>query len=163
MELAKGLLLANEIIGSLRPYCSRIEVAGSIRRRKTFVHYHIDIVLITKDIWGLNSVLYNLGTKVSGGSKTCRITYKGAQVDIYFASEETWATLFLIRTGPTEQNIRLCKLARTKNMVLHADGSGLFRLDVMGCEGREVRIAGDTEDSIFKALGLPYRKPEERQ
>jgi DNA polymerase/3'-5' exonuclease PolX len=48
-------------------------------------------------------------------------------------------------------------------MVLHADGSGLFRIEAQGCEGVEVRIAGDSESSIFEKLGLPYVAPEGRE
>ena len=48
-------------------------------------------------------------------------------------------------------------------MKLHADGSGLFRIEAQGCEGIEVRIAGDTEESIFQALGVPYKEPWERE
>ncbi|MBN1366607.1 MAG: hypothetical protein JW967_01600 [Dehalococcoidales bacterium] len=83
-------------------------------------------------------------------------------VDFYIATPETWATLLLIRTGSREHNIKLCSLARQKGMKLHADGSGLFRVSLLESEPDE-RIAGDTEDSIFKALGLPYQEPEERK
>jgi hypothetical protein len=54
-------------------------------------------------------------------------------------------------------------------MKLHADGSGLYRI-VSQCDGgtaeqasAEERIAGDTEESIFQALGMKYKKPEERE
>jgi hypothetical protein len=53
---------------------------------------------------------------------------------------------------------------------LHADGSGLFRLggmvatkDAADGDREEIRIAGDTEESIFEALGLKYKRPEERE
>jgi DNA polymerase/3'-5' exonuclease PolX len=48
-------------------------------------------------------------------------------------------------------------------MKLHADGSGLFRIEAQGCEGVEVRIAGDSEESIFEKLELPYEEPEKRE
>ena len=49
-------------------------------------------------------------------------------LDIYVATPETWATLLLIRTGSRAHNIKLCARARAMGMRLHADGSGLFRL-----------------------------------
>ncbi|MBA7669483.1 hypothetical protein ES703_77614 [subsurface metagenome] len=70
-------------------------------------------------------------------------------------SEETWATLLLIRTGSKESNIRLATLAQKKGWRLKANGEGLFN------EGQ--RIAGDTEESIYEALELPYQRPEERR
>jgi len=55
-------------------------------------------------------------------------------------------------------------------MRLHADGSGLFRLggmvatdDAADGDLEEIRIAGDTEASIFEALGLKYKEPWERE
>src|SRR6266446_3745254 len=46
-------------------------------------------------------------------------------VDIYMATEESWATLLLIRTGSAEHNIWMCARARACGGKLHADGSGL--------------------------------------
>ena len=92
---------------------------------------------------------------LTNGPKASRFIYKGAQVDLYYASEETWATLLLIRTGSREHNIRLAAAAKAKGWKLKANGDGLFNE-----EGR--RIAGDSERSIFEALGLHYVVPVER-
>lgn len=105
-----------------------------------------------------------MGKIKQGGQKLIRVEpndHPGLAYDIYVARPETWATLLLIRTGSAKHNIILCKLARQKSMVLHADGSGLFHL--VDCEGRESRAAGDTEESIFLALGLKFRRPDERE
>lgn len=173
MELKVALAIASEVIERLKPYCKKnrtgsslICVVGSIRRQKPTVH-DIDIVLIPSDPWGLNTEIQVMGAPyqphiAARGPKIQRLVYKGAQVDIYMATEQTWATLILIRTGSKENNIRLCMLAKSKGLILHADGSGLFKLDVQGCEGKEVRLAGDTEHSIYEALGLPFQRPEER-
>jgi DNA polymerase (family 10) len=167
MELNFGRTLAAEIIGALQPYCERIEVVGSIRRKKRFPR-DIDIVCIPRDPWGMNNTIAQLGQLSKNGPKIKSFSYKGAQVDLYLASVETWATLLLIRTGSTQNNIRLCRHARGHGMVLHADGSGLFKLEVTGGdlgtgdEGKEVRIAGDSEEGIYAALALPFQRPEER-
>ncbi len=89
------------------------------------------------------------------GDKLRRVSYNSVQVDIYYASEETWATLLLIRTGSTQHNIRLCSVAKKMGWHLAASGDGLFN-------AKGQRVAGDTEESIFKALGLPFLPPEER-
>ena len=105
-----------------------------------------------------------------GGQSIIRVDYHGASLDVYIAKPETWATLLLIRTGSSAHNVMLCKLARAKGMKLHADGSGLFRyVRMVATEGavegslEEVRIVVDSEESIFAALGLKYKKPEERE
>ena len=170
MELEKARGIAEEVIKRLSPYCKKIQTAGSIRRRKAIVK-DIDIILIPSDPWNLESEVLALAhpfyPKLSG-EKLKRFNYNGVQVDLYFASEETWATLLLIRTGSKASNIRLCTLAKNRGMKLHADGSGLFKIcyDKIGMDtmsDHEERIAGDTEESIYEALGLPFQKPEERE
>ncbi|GAI64242.1 unnamed protein product, partial [marine sediment metagenome] len=151
MELENAKKIADEVIKRLSPYCQRIEVAGSIRRQKAIVH-DIDMVLIPSDLWDLESEVLALARpfhpKLSG-EKLKRFDYRGAQIDLYYASPETWATLLLIRTGSKENNIRLCTLAKKKGWHLAASGDGLFN-------ERGERIAGDSEISIYNALGLPY-------
>jgi len=104
--------------------------------------------------------LQQLGLVKSGAGKLIRIELQydfpvGSMLDVYIATPEIWATLLLIRTGSKEHNIYLCTRARQKGMKLHADGSGLFRA--------LERVAGDTEESIFKTLGLDYVIPERRE
>ena len=154
MELEKARAVANKVIERLSPYCQRIEVAGSIRRRKPLVR-DIDIVLIPSDPWALTREIISLGPSHMGGDKLRRVDYNGTQVDFYFTDERTWATLLLIRTGSKESNIRLASLAKKKGWHLAASGEGLF--DQYG-----KRIAGDTERSIYEALGVKYKEPWER-
>lgn len=157
MELGKAQAIAEEVIKRLSPYCSRIEVAGSIRRQKPFPR-DIDIVLIPSDLWNLEGEVLGLSRPFQpklSGDKLKRFNYNGVQVDLYFASEDTWATLLLIRTGSTENNVRLCSLAKKRGWHLAANGRGLF---VSNGE----RIAGDSEESIYAALGVPYKAPWER-
>ena len=156
MLLERAERVANEIIELLAPYCSRIQVAGSIRRKAPDPK-DIDLVLIPQDLWSLHAELTKLGggKLKMAGSKIMRVMYGSIQVDVYIADEQTWATLLLIRTGSEWNNIRLATLARGKGWQLKANGEGLL-------DGTGERIAGDTEASIFEALGLRYQAPEER-
>jgi DNA polymerase/3'-5' exonuclease PolX len=45
MELQQAQKIASQVIQTLKPFCERIEVAGSIRRKRPFVH-DIDLVCI---------------------------------------------------------------------------------------------------------------------
>ena len=155
MEYATAKQLANEVVMRLMPYCSAIEIAGSIRRKKPLCR-DIDIVLIPGNQGKLAVALQELGQKIKSGPRIHSCLYKGQQVDIYVADEKTWATLLLIRTGSKENNIKLCSKAKGMGMKLHADGSGIT-LD-NGLPWGEVR----SEEDVFTALCLPYRKPEER-
>lgn len=153
MLLQKAQEIANRVMNQLSPYCQRIAIAGSIRRRRRFVN-DIDLVLIPSNQGQLAYQLQQLGKVRIGGSKIIRVTMADADLDVYVATPETFYTLMLIRTGSADHNKMLCGRALRMGMKLHADGSGLFRGDN--------RIAGDSEASIFEALGLKYKAPEDR-
>lgn len=153
IELERAEKVAAAVIKQLSPHCLRIKVAGSIRRRRPWVN-DIDLVLIPHDAWNIHAELLKLGQLKMSGSKILRLMIGDIQVDIYVASEESWATLLLIRTGSAENNIRLCSLAKKRGWRLAASGDGLFNE-----EGH--RIA-DSEVTIYRALGLPYQEPRER-
>ena len=155
MELARAQKIAEGVVGGLEQYCEKIEVAGSIRRKKPQVK-DIDIVLIPRNRDALDHRLLQLGKLYMAGLKVARVQMEEITLDVYYATPDTWATLLLIRTGSMENNIRLATLAKKRAWHLAASGDGLFN-------ERGQRIAGDTEESIYKALGLPYQKPQERR
>jgi DNA polymerase (family X) len=172
LELANKT--AHAIVAALTDVCEQIEIVGSIRRKRPYVH-DIDLVVIpryeerqTHSLFPTNVSTCLLEERIaelvlagriklkSSGNKMKRFQV-GSEilVDIYVASRENWSALCLIRTGSKSHNIYLCNLARTLGMQLKADGSGLFRNGTM--------IARDSEESIFSALGLSYVPPEARE
>ena len=154
MELEKAKAIADSVVEALEPYCERIQIAGSIRRRKATVN-DIDLVLVPQDRWNLDSALLRMGNYKMSGMKITRVEMDSINLDIYFATPETFATLLLIRTGSAQNNIRLAILAKKRGWHLAASGDGLF-------DENNRRIAGDSEESIYQALGLRYQAPEER-
>ncbi len=154
MSLERAQRIAGEVARRLSPYCKKIEVVGSIRRKKPQVR-DIDFVLIPSDLWNLQHEIMGMGQSRVSGEKLKRVMVGSTQVDLYFATPETWATLLLIRTGSAENNIRLCSRAKEMGWHLAASGGGLFN-------EKDERIAGDSERSIYDALDLPYQRPEER-
>lgn len=158
MELKTAQALGEGIIAQLKETCSRIEIAGSVRRRKPFVR-DIDIVCLPANQGQFLTALQLIGRFKLAGEKIIRVPLRqGVTLDIYVATEKTWATLLLIRTGSAGHNRKLCALALSKGMKLHADGTGLFRLT----QGGEVPVASESEEAIFNALGLTYLRPEHR-
>jgi len=155
MKLAEAQGIANEIYFLLKPHCTKIEIVGSIRRQKPEVK-DIDIVLIPSNTWELSKEIDRLGPPIMDGEKLRRVEYKGTQVDLYYATPETWATLLLIRTGSKENNIRLCSRARYLGMKLKANGDG-----IIGIDGQLIPI--ESEEQIYKELGLPYQEPWQRE
>jgi len=154
MELDKAKAIAEEVKQKLSPYCDRIEIAGSIRRKRPFVH-DIDIVVIPNNQGQFIYALQQLGRIKMGGQKLIRCEMTEIVLDVYVAAPETWATLLLIRTGSAKHNIMLCTRARDMGMKLHADGSGL--------EKNGDIIASESEESIFVTLGLKYIDPQFRE
>jgi len=160
MKLQEAETIAESVKQILQPYCTRIEIAGSIRRRKPFVN-DIDIVLQENPdtILSMTNALASIGTLQLNGPKIKRLRYgdknTGISIDIYIATPQTWATLLLIRTGSKENNIRLASLAKSRGWHLKANGEGLF-------DEHAHMIAGQTEESIYQALGIPYQQPHQR-
>jgi len=158
--------LALKIVNTIEPHCIRVEVAGSIRRRRPTVN-DIDLVIQPKsNSWlqlikairrEFDAVTEKQGQKLA----TLYVPFASKQgqgllqVDLYRASRSTWGILLLIRTGSAEHNISLAKLAIRKGHHL-AYSRGLLN------QGGEI-IASETERDVFQALGLDYIPPEERE
>lgn len=160
MNAEQARAIAQDLIEQLRPHCERIEIAGSLRRRKPEVH-DLDLVLeplpyqLPLLVHRLNVVYGRPLDKI--GPKYCHFAnYQGIPVDLYLAEPHTWATLLLIRTGSKNHNILLCRRARERRLILHANGEGFGDL------AQRTTIPITSEAEIFERLGLPYREPEER-
>ncbi|GAJ04318.1 unnamed protein product, partial [marine sediment metagenome] len=68
-------MLADEVMERLRPFCSKIEVVGSVRRQKAEVK-DIDIVLIPANPGQLSQEIDRLGPPMADGQKLRRVNYK---------------------------------------------------------------------------------------
>jgi DNA polymerase/3'-5' exonuclease PolX len=170
--------IAEDFISQISASCERIQIVGSLRRLKLGVN-DIDILVIPRllqldddSLFGepvrenqLDKQLSHLCLSQdleleSNGSKIKRFvkTVDGdtVPIDLYIATEQTWWTLLLIRTGSRGHNIKLARRALELQMHLKADGSGLLT-----SSGSIVPIA--SEEDIFRLLNLEYRSPEDRE
>ena len=154
MQLEHAQKLAQEIVEQIHPYCERIEVAGSIRRKKSEVR-DVDIALIPKQsLWPriIATLQRAMHAKIlKRGDSIAQLTIKDVNVDLYVANEQTWEALLLIRTGPAEHNIKLSQIALRKGMKL--THKGLIKGG---------KVIASTEKEIFEALDLPCVEPELR-
>ena len=155
MKLKVAEELAREIVEHILSFCERVEVAGSIRRKKSEVR-DIDLVLIAKPLLWHRIIATLQRTMNAGvlkrGESIAQLTIKGVSVDLYVANEHTWGALLLIRTGSAEHNIKLSQIALRKGMKLTHRGLT-----------KEGKVIASTEKEIFEALGLSYVPPEERE
>jgi len=92
--------LAEQFIHEIADYCEKIKIVGSIRRRKTDCR-DIDLVLLAKpeELWNFTFKLKRISKIKVDGKQVKRVLYKGQQIDLYFATPETWGALVLIEHG----------------------------------------------------------------
>ncbi len=150
MELQKAEEIAKEFINKIQDECIKVEVLGSIRRRKPQVK-DIDLLIIPKNILFLSSPTFTIPIS-KRGEKLIRASYEGIQIDIYLANQDNWEVLKLIRTGSAEHNRNLCLLAIKNGWKLKANGEGLIT------DKGTIK----TERGILEALLGKYIEPEDR-
>ncbi len=173
MELHKAEKIAQKYVDLLAPYCERIEIAGSARRKKPEVG-DIEIVCIpmqeiviekTEDLFYESKHNYqvhhgfveevNKLEKVKGeptGKYTQRILPEGIKLDLFMANKDNWGYILAIRIGP--------------------DGYSKYLADTWVRQGYKgvdgmltkngVPIPVPEEKDLFWLLGLEYVEPEYR-
>jgi len=158
VTLGAALPLILEIHGRLRELSDvdEVEVAGSIRRRKETVG-DADILAISSrpekvmDFFvSMPEVAHVLG---KGKTKAMIKLKNGLDVDLRVVPEESFGAALNYFTGSKDHNVALRRIAQEKGLKLNE--YGLFR-------GSQ-RIAGKTEEEIYKVLGLSFIPPEIRE
>ena len=143
--------LANRVVNYLKPFCSRIEIVGSIRRKEKNP-VDVDIVLIPKSREKLENFMRTKAKFIQGGEKKSRWKIEGVNVELYYTNREEWGAALLAYSSRFGAGIGLRMVAKRKGLKLSQHG--LFR------KGK--RIAGRSEEEIYHALGRPWKKPENR-
>ena len=171
MELQRAKVIAEELVGMLAPACERIEIAGSIRRRRLEVG-DIELLCIPKFEEGIDQLDKELGLlflqgilthrrnkrgSVVYGDKNKLLLHKpsGIGVDVFSTTEECWWVALAIRTGPKESNIAVAMAAQKRGWRLKAYGPGF------DTPGGLIRCK--SERDVFELVGIPYKKPWERK
>jgi DNA polymerase (family X) len=145
--------LAEQVLLVLEPKVARANIAGSIRRMQPLVK-DIDIVIQPEcSPEELGQVLEAAGGQdVRAAPATVTLLWQGAKVEVYLAEPGQYPMLLLWRTGSASHNVQMA--SRAKRLGLELRKSGVMK-------GGE-RLAWQSESEIFAALGLAYRRPEER-
>ena len=144
--------LADRIVRLIKPFCSRIQIAGSIRRKEKNPA-DIDIILIPKNRKKLEEFMKKKWKFIQGGEKKTRWRIEGVNVELYYTTNDSWGATLLAYSSKFGAGIGLRVVAKRKGFKLNQ--YGLFTKS-----GR--RIAGRTEQDIYHALGRPWKKPEDR-
>lgn len=143
--------LAKKLIKDLKPFCKRIQIVGSIRRKEKNP-VDIDIVLIPQNKEKLEEFMRKKGKFIQGGEHESTWRIESVKVELYYTVSEEWGATLLAYSSETGSSIGLRVVAKKKGFKLTQHG--LFKGDK--------RIAGKTEREIYKALGRPWKLPEER-
>ncbi len=136
------------------PSVTKVETAGSFRRKKSSVG-DLDILIVAKDPVRVMNKVKKLGTTlVSGQTKTSIRLENGLQVDVRVVNEKEYGAALLYFTGSKQHNIELRKIALKQGLTLNE--YALTELTT------KEWVAGKTETEIYAKLGLKYKKPEDR-
>lgn len=158
MPLGTALPLAEELLDRIRKntLVETADLAGSIRRRRETIG-DIDILIISpdsaralKEMARLPSVKQVLAL---GETRATVIIEGGIQVDIRAVPAESFGAALQYFTGSKQHNVHLRTIARDKNLKFNE--YGVFR-------GNK-RIAGQTEEQVYKTLNMPAPPPELRE
>jgi DNA polymerase (family 10) len=159
------LNFGQKVAAELIPYLSetgsieKIAAAGSLRRGKDTIG-DLDL-LVTGS--GAAAALERFvqhpkaHTVLGKGPNKASIQYglEGLQVDLRALPHESYGAAMQYFTGSKEHNILLRSRALKLGVTLNE--YGLFRVD------NEQRVAGETEEEIYAALGLAWIPPELRE
>ena len=134
----------------------QVVVAGSYRRRRETVG-DLDMLVTGKDgePIGQKLVSYENVAEVlaRGPTRTTVVLRSGIQVDLRVVPEESYVAALLYFTGSKAHNIALRGLANERG----------WKLNEYGLFAGKRRIAGATEEDVYKKLGLSFIPPELRE
>lgn len=163
VPLAEAEAVAAEVIAQLRPHCDRLEVAGSVRRRRPTVG-DLEVVCVPKPYEatplfasGL-AVVVNQWEKVRG-ELPCRYTRRilpsGLPLDLFMVDPAGFGLQLAIRTGSAEWSRRVLATAWVR--AGFRSEAGLLR------DQRGAVHPVPTEAVLFDLIGLPWVDPADRE
>lgn len=158
MTLAQAYFVADEVINSLKklPEIKMVSTAGSLRRQKETVR-DIDILAISdkpkKIISAFTGFSLVKDVLAKGETKASIRTKDEVQIDCRVVEGKSFGAALLYFTGSKNFNIKIRQMAIKKG--LKVNEYGVFR--------RNKFIAGESEEEIFKLLGMSYVEPELRE
>lgn len=158
MLLAHAWPVAEALVAQLKatPGVQQAVAAGSLRRMRDTVG-DLDL-LVTASAASPVMGSFPRGRDVArvlaaGGTRASVVLRSGLQVDLRAVPPESLGAASLYFTGSKAHNIALRRLAQDAGMKLNE--YGLFR--------GEHRVAGASEEEVYRALGLPWIPPELRE
>jgi DNA polymerase (family 10) len=160
VKLVAAEQIANDYVDYLRREkgIKDIDVAGSYRRRKETVGDLDILVTCKKDSKVMDRfVEYEDVSKVisKGTTRSSVVLRSGLHVDLRVVPEASYGAALHYFTGSKDHNIAVRSLGVKRGLKINE--YGVF-------EGKEEkRVAGRTEEEVYKQVSLPYIEPELRE
>lgn len=163
MLLSVALEIGNNFLSSIKNIegVKKAELAGSVRRKKETIG-DIDIVVCAqrKDCKKIvNKIIKvdQVGRILASGEQKVSflVQERNVQVDIRLVSEEEYGATLFYFTGSKEHHIKLRSWAKSKGWKMNEYGVFDIKTDK--------KLAGKTEEDIYKLFGMQYVPPELRE
>ena len=158
MKLATAARYADALVRHLEQTkgVEKIAVAGSFRRMRETVG-DLDILVTARkaNVATERFIGYpDVAVVLAQGETRSAVRLKcGLQVDLRVVPAESFGAALVYFTGSKAHSIALRRLALQRG----------FKINEYGVFHDEERIAGDTEASVYRAIGLPEIPPELRE
>jgi len=138
------------------PGVEKVTVAGSVRRMKETIG-DADILVVSTKPKAIMDHFVSMPEVVSvaahGETKSSVKIRSGLNIDLRVVPKESYGAALNYFTGSKDHNVALRKIAVAKGWKLNE--YGLFK--------GERRIAGKTEEEVYKMFGMDYIEPELRE
>lgn len=178
---AIALRVAEEIIERLRPSCSEIIIAGSLRRgRREVGDAEILFIprIVSEPLDMFSTVAVSLADKelnrmisdetiskrpskngqtVWGDKNKLATHHSGVPVDFFSTTLESWFNYIVCRTGPADSNIRIATAAKKLGYTWNPYGTGF----TSQADGSVIPMPN--ESAVFEFVGMSCLPPEHRK
>jgi len=148
------------------PFLKQIEICGSFRRRKETIG-DLDVLIASKNPKKMIDFFINLPEiqkiNAKGTTKVNVLLKYGAQhqggleADLRVVKPESFGAALHYFTGSKSHNIQIRKMGVERG--LRINEYGVFKVSPQ----KLIKIGGEKEEDIFKAVGLPFIPPEIRE
>ncbi len=152
----------------------RAEIGGSLRRSRETIG-DVDLIAAVDDMSQASKVTDAfvkfegvIQTLVLGPSKCSVKVANGMQVDLRIVPTANFGATLMYFTGSKEHNVKVRGLAQKKGLTLNE--WGLYKLDEYDVTEKASShpptikaVASETEEEIYRVLGLDYIEPEIRE
>ncbi|MFZ1947377.1 MAG: DNA polymerase/3'-5' exonuclease PolX [bacterium] len=159
-KLSDALTYAEAAIRALEGLkgVARIDVAGSVRRRRETVG-DIDLLVVSDSPARIMDAFTSMDNvaevKAKGDTKSSVLLRSGIQLDLRILPRESYGAALHYFTGSKDHNVAIRDRGKRAGLKISEYGVFDARTDkVMG---------GRDEEEVFRAVGLPYIPPELRE